>query len=306
MRGEGERALRAQGNALARKLAIPASLRSSRDLSLNVSGLAMIYALLLYTGFHWVACVLAFLVVGKVQHSLLLSGHEAIHYSLFRDRRWNELVGRYMCFSPMGAGFHRSRAAHLDHHNYLSTERDEKIDFQLVKQTKQEFLWHMLCPLFGSYLWKGLLRLAGHTAAKRARPTYKITTSQRRGDLVSIGMSSIILIGVLCLFDWRLYLYFWAAPLLTTTAALHHAKAFLDHANLPGASEETLYSYRVTWMDRMFFGVQQARHAEHHLWPRVPYIRLARFESIVARMPNVKGRGGYFVELARYYHSLKS
>ena len=118
---------------------------------------------------------------------------------------------------------------------------------------------------------------------------------------MAIGGSSLILLAVLVAIDWRLYLFFWAFPLLTLTAFFHNAKGFLDHARLPDESDDLLYSYRLSWIDRLFFGSQQARHAAHHLFPFVPYHRLWQLDSALDDVQNVKRRPGYFAFLICYW-----
>ena len=89
-------------------------------------------------------------------------------------------------------------------------------------------------------------------------------------------------------------------PLLTLTAFFHNAKGFLDHARFSDEPENLLYSYRITRLDRLFFGCQQARHAEHHLYPFVPYRRLRDLAPLVDSDPAVKPRRGYFQTLLEY------
>jgi fatty acid desaturase len=303
---DAERSLRKEGARLARGLSKPGNLVSARDLCLDFAIVVITYTLLVQTQYYWPLCVLAFLAVAKAQNSLLLSGHEAIHHSLFSNKRCNDLVGNYVCFAPVGVGFLRARAAHLDHHNYLSTERDEKIDFRLVNPTRSSFLRHIFRPLLGSYAWKGVLRRLGMEPSKRAKTAYAFSPEQARSDTLSIVIASVVLFAALAAIDWRLYVFFWIGPLLTTTAFFHHAKAFLDHALQPGETDEVLYSYRVTWFDRLFFGVQQAHHAEHHLYPHVPYHRLDELTPITSRMREVRYRAGYFAELVSYFRALSS
>lgn len=301
-----ERFLRKEGARLARGLSKPGNLVSARDLCLDLAIVVLTYTLLVQTEYHWASCVLAFFAVAKAQNSLLLSGHEAIHHSLFSNKRWNDLVGNYVCFAPVGVGFLRARAAHLDHHNYLSTERDEKIDYRLVDPTRSAFLWHIFRPLLGSYVWKGVLRRLGMEPSKRAKTAYAFSAEQARSDTLSIAIASVVLFAALAAVDWRLYVFFWIGPLLTTTAFFHHAKAFLDHALEPGETDEVLYSYDVSWFDRLFFGVQQAHHAEHHLYPHVPYHRLHELTPVTSRMREVRYRAGYCAELVSYFRALNS
>jgi fatty acid desaturase len=299
------RALFKEGARIARQKSEANDFNAIRDLSLFVFLIFAAYGLLIWMRFDWLAVVVAYFLVAKGQNGLLLSGHEAIHNSLFHNKKLNDLIGTYLCFAPLGVGYNRARAAHLDHHIYLLTERDEKLDQQIENPTRLAFLAHLFLPLLGAYLFKGLLRILGWAPSRRAKPAYHLSDTLRRRDRVSIIISNLVLLTCLTAIDWRFYLLFWVGPLLTVTAFFHNAKAFLDHARLSHESEsEKLFSYKTAWFDHLFFGTQQARHAEHHLYPHVPYYRLSEVEHVVRKLPTVQYRGSYTGFLFAYYGDL--
>lgn len=295
-----------QGAAIARQIPKASDVRGVLDIALPAALLVLAYTLLLWTEFHILACIAAFFMVSKAQFSLLLSGHEATHYSLFTNRRLNDFAAAFVCFGPMGVGFNIARAAHLDHHRYLLTERDLKIEQQVHEPTKRRLIVHLLLPLFGHYILKGVLRLAGLAAAGRARPTFVVTPAQRRMDIVSIMVPSLVLLAAFTAIDWRLYIFFWTGPLFTLTAFFLNMKAMMDHARMPDETEGLLYTYDIHWYDRLIFGTQQHRHAEHHLWPHVPHHKLALLSPVTSRMDDVRSRGSMLACLIRYYQSLPS
>jgi fatty acid desaturase len=284
----------------ARLVTSPSNLVSTRDLLVFWGIVVATFAVLIKTDFHWAAIVLAFFAIAKAQGGLLLSGHEASHHMLLRHRVANDLVGQWLCNAPMGVGFHTARSAHLDHHRYLLSERDVKLDQQLERPSRRAYLWHMSLPLFGTYLARGVVGFFRRAPRKRARPTYTVDPARLRSDRISILVSSLVFFALCALIDWRLYL-FWIVPLLTVSAFFHNAKGFLDHAKLPDEPDQLLYTYKVTWVDRIFFGVQQARHAEHHLFPHVPYHRLSELHPLVTQLAGVRCRDGYFGFLVEYY-----
>lgn len=299
-----ERELMLDGQRIARQNAKASDWVSIRDLGFYYALIVLACVLVVYTGFNWLLCVLAVLMIAKAQNGLLLSGHEAIHYSLFKNKKINDLVAMYLCYAPLGVGFYRARAAHLDHHRYLLTERDEKLDQQILVPTRKRLLAHLVWPLLGSYLYKGVLRIYGLAPSRRAHPDYTLSKSAQRSDRISILIMGVVLLAVFALTDWRLILL-WGGTLLTVSAFIHNATAFLDHARQADEGEgDFLYTYRVTRLDRLFFAVQQARHAEHHLFPQVPYHRLDRIEPVVHELSNVRYRGGYIATLIGIYTAL--
>jgi len=296
----GERDAMKERAAAARSVATISETASVVDLLFFYGLLAGAYAVVVLTDFNWFACLLALFAVAKAQNGLMLSGHEAVHRLLFRNRSLNDAVAAYLCFGPMGVGFERARASHLDHHRYLLSERDEKLDQQIEQPSKSRYLRHLFVPLFGSYLLRAALRFTGYPIARRAKPGFSLDATAQRRDLTAIIVSTLVLFALMTAIDWRLYPFFWLLPLLTVTAFFHNAKGFLDHARFSDEPEDLLYSYRITRLDRLFFGCQQARHAEHHLYPFVPYRRLRDLEPLVDSDPAVKPRRGYFQTLLEY------
>ena len=266
--------------------------------------IAAAFTLVVATGFHWFAVMVAFIAVAKAQNSLLLVGHEAIHYLVVRDRRVNDWAGEFLTYAPMGIGFRRARLSHLYHHRAPLTEADEKIDQQLSVPSRGAYVRHLAAPLFGSYVATALSRFLGLKLNRRARPQFTQSARSARSDVIGIIIVQVVLVSVLSAIDWRLYAFFWILPLVTLTAFFHRAKGFIDHAMLPGESPSLAYSYRVGALDRIFFGTQQAYHAEHHLFPGVPHYRLRMIFARESDLPFMRRRGSYFGFLVAYYRAL--
>jgi len=271
-----------------------------RDLVFFWGVVFLSYAVLVASNFYWGACLIAFVLVAKAQNGLLLSGHEAVHKLLFRNLKLNDFSGQYLCFAPFGVGFYRARLSHIDHHHYLLSTRDEKLDQQLDFPGFGSFLKHVMAPLFGSYLVKFVGRFLGMKTKRRAQPEFTYPPKLVRADMWAICMTQLLFFIGLTLVDWRLYPFFWALPIVTLSAMLHNAKGFLDHLRWPNETEGMLYSYRPGRVDRIFFGIQQMNHAEHHLFPYIPYYRLGHLSESVDRLSMVRRRDGYFRSLLRF------
>lgn len=73
-------------------------------------------------GYHWACTAAAWLpavmAVGAIQHRIALMGHEASHYLLHPNRRWNDVLADLLCFYPVFATLAKYRAKHLNHHIY--------------------------------------------------------------------------------------------------------------------------------------------------------------------------------------------
>ena len=65
---------------------------------------------------HPVAWVAAFLLMGRQFALLGILGHEAAHRLLFRNRRLNDGVGRWLLAYPSFTAFELYRRSHFAHH----------------------------------------------------------------------------------------------------------------------------------------------------------------------------------------------
>jgi fatty acid desaturase len=67
----------------------------------------------------------AVVLIGALQHRLAGLGHEASHYTLFKNKSLNDLAGDLFCMFPILAALHFYRLFHLAHHQYTNDpERD--------------------------------------------------------------------------------------------------------------------------------------------------------------------------------------
>ncbi len=126
----------------------------------------------------------AMVLVGGLQHRFAGLGHEAAHYSLFKNKWLNDLAGDWLCFFPIFASLHQYRLFHMAHHQYTNDwERDpdlhtvghsKKVDQfpmtrrQVIFTYFVNFFWP---PTLLRYLWDviyvGTLGDAGNTYMRR-------------------------------------------------------------------------------------------------------------------------------------------
>lgn len=88
------------------------------------------------------------LLVGVLQHRIGLMGHEASHYLLHPNRRWNDLLADLLCFFPVFGSLANYRAKHLEHHLHPNDhEKDPNFDggkferfYSLFPMAKRSFV----------------------------------------------------------------------------------------------------------------------------------------------------------------------
>jgi fatty acid desaturase len=103
-------------------------------------------------GWNIPVMLLAWMLVGAGQHRLATLGHEAVHYTLFRNRFLNELASDWFCMFPLLSTTQFYRPQHLGHHQFVNDPiRDPDLAqmaasghrFQFP-MSHRRFLWHCL------------------------------------------------------------------------------------------------------------------------------------------------------------------
>ena len=62
----------------------------------------------------------ALVVVGASQHQFGGATHEATHYTLFRNKKLNELASDWLCMFPLFSSTYSFRIYHLGHHQFIN------------------------------------------------------------------------------------------------------------------------------------------------------------------------------------------
>lgn len=121
---------------------------------------------------HWAWLIpvwgLAAFFNGILQHRIGLMGHEASHYLLVRNRKWNDILADLLIFYPMFAALIQYRSKHLGHHLYPNDpERDpnmlggraERL-YARFPMPKRSFIYHYYVKFFWPpFVFRNLLDL---------------------------------------------------------------------------------------------------------------------------------------------------
>ena len=116
--------------------------------------------------------VAALFLIGARQLGLAVLMHEASHRSLLRDKRWNDLVGNWLCAYPSGPISTPTAPYHLQHHAKTWTKDDPDLGLVLP------------FPITPASLRRKFWRdLSGQTGRKFARGAWKRSIARwRAGD----------------------------------------------------------------------------------------------------------------------------
>lgn len=258
---------------------------------------------------------LAFLVVTSRMGACLALAHDAQHSAFLPSKKWNDLVGAWLCAYPMGSIFGSSRAVHMAHHKLLGTADDPDRNFHLEdnKSSPRQFVVHFARLVFGGQLWtsiivNGLLR----PREKNSGSSSAAVVVNRKGHpeiLNLVPVQSFIWASLwLASGQWWLYFALWLLPIFTLGTFLGFLRGFVDHAKLSddpdGPQEGRLMTVlRVNPIERWFLAPFDFQyHGEHHQFPALPHYYLPELHNLMQANPAYSKLYGL---RASYFHFVR-
>jgi fatty acid desaturase len=228
--------------------------------------------------------VVALFVIGARQLGLAILMHEASHYTLLRDRTWNDRVGNWLCAYPVWGDLFPYRAYHMQHHVKTGTDQDPDLGlaapFPITKESFRRKVWR---------------DLSGQTGVKRARATLRRDLGRSQGkvgrksgagvvNLRGVAITNLVLFALVALlFHPALYLL-WVGAWLTTYSLVMRVRSIAEHGMVPDRLDP-VRNTRTTLagpLERLFLAPNRVNyHLEHHLLMKVPHHQLPRLHALL-------------------------
>jgi len=225
---------------------------------------------------HWSLYLLAVMWIGARMHALGILGHDGTHYLLYKNRKINDFITRWLLFAPLQFSLKQYRKIHFAHHQHLKTNQDPE---HLNLQTYEEYQF----PKTRASIYLLLIKDAiGYNSfiyfLKKMR--YRLrepllflqkTLKQPQKIIIYTTIGSVLwYIGWLD--EWFLY---WLVPLNTWLALCTRLRVVGEHEAL---HDDALAQTRnvVTNSLEYWFLVpnHHSMHLVHHLYPSIPTYRL--------------------------------
>ena len=248
--------------------------------------------------------VIAFFVIGTQQYALSILSHEGKHRNLFTSPRMNDLAALWLTSAPLGTDFPGERRVHLDHHSRLGDDDDP--DRDLYRAEDKSEVAGLLSYLSGLTTLPGVRR---RVTERERRPLAARFAGLIRQRWPAIPAQLLIIVLFALALDWWLYFVLWVAPLFFMMLIPQRIRQFCEHAQpvVPDVDGDArrLVTYRPGVIERIFLApFNMGYHAEHHLWPAVPWYRLPQLAEILPPNDFIEKRGGYLRFLMDYSRRL--
>jgi fatty acid desaturase len=223
-------------------------------------------------GDYWAIALPALVIYGFSLASMFAAVHECVHRSAFASNAVNDVVGWFAgVLSFYNSTFYRRY--HKWHHRYTKIQgKDPELE-DLIPTTLTEYLWVMS----GLPWWLG--KLQGHWRVAIGHfegMPYVPETARRevqRSTWLQLGVyGGAIALSVIFRQPW--FLLYWLLPLAVGQPILR-AILIAEHTGCPD-SDDPLTNTRTTltsWPIKLLMW-NMPFHAEHHLYPSIPFHRL--------------------------------
>ena len=217
--------------------------------------------------------------------------HEATHWNLVPDRRWNDRLGDVLLGLLFGARLATNRVGHFEHHDQPDFfHPDDPDTAAAVVGSRRELRRALLRDLLGL---TGLRQYLGIVTRGRSVPSASSVTVGWFGLLAAVhgpGFAATIWAG-----RWEIYpLYF--GSLLTLYPLVNRIRLYGQHAAIDDNGRGFLAGSDVS---RTIFGNALEKlllnspvmmyHHQHHVWPHLPW-RALRQVAKPSPDPNVDTR----------------
>jgi fatty acid desaturase len=233
--------------------------------------------------------LIAILVIAGGLHGLSMISHEAAHRLIWQNNsKVNDTIGAYLFAAPVLLPFTLYRQRHLAHHQLVSKENDTKTFYRRSIEGK-DFIKKVLLALSRiDYLLQAITALKADDNTKSSIKNVDLTS-----DKLSIIVMHFILflcfiaVDPLYLRVPTYYIILWTTPLVTISFLFGKLRSIAEHqppSTVAGRISTEYYlntqgpllrSVEPLMVDRLFLSKINF-HAEHNLWPWIPYQNLPK------------------------------
>jgi fatty acid desaturase len=241
---------------------------------------------------------IALIILGGRHLALAILMHDASHYSLFKTKKLNDVIGNWFCAFPTWQDLRRYRHHHLTHHKFTGTDKDPDMDlvanFPVTKKSLRRKFLRDLAGISGMKRVYGLilmdLGLINYTVSStvvkidQKGRTLKDFGNVAFNNLYGVIITNIILFLVLKYFNHPELYVLWVLSYLFTFSVFVRIRSIAEHActqlNLdPLKNTRTTYANPLARVTVAPHYVNY--HLEHHLLMTVPHFQFKKLHVLL-------------------------
>lgn len=236
---------------------------------------------------HPALFILTVMWLGARQNALAVMMHEAVHYRLLPNRKWNDWVGEIFTAWPVLVTVNGFRQTHWAHHRSPNTPNDpdwQRKQTELFEYPKSglDMIYITLKYWLGFYAIKQLLEV--NQAAKiPARLKY-----------ARLAFYAAVLTASIVFHFWLGLLIYWFLPLFTYFLWIIYIRGVAEHFGGIEDHDDLLQKTRhieANFFERLLIAPNYIHvHIGHHLYPSVPFYNLKELQRILMLNPAYAGR----------------
>lgn len=233
---------------------------------------AILWATVAFAPWVW---PLTFVLAGRTFAQYLSLMHEAAHRLLFRNKRANDFVGRWLLGYPSLTNTDGYRRVHAAHHR------------QEFGPDEPDIALYAGYPIEHASFRRKMLRDAtGRTGIRLLRDFFASARSKdqrsRRTFWKIMLTQAILLATAIASGHWWLYPFFWLAPYLTAWRLINRLRSIAEHGGMQLSSDrrETTHAVRQLPVARfMLVPYRIGLHLPHHVDSGVPFRNLPKLNE---------------------------
>ncbi len=223
---------------------------------------------------RWFVWAIVFVLMGRAHAQFAALMHEAAHRLLFRSKKWNDWVGRWLLGYPSFTPIDLYRRGHMAHHReeFGPDEPDIPLyrGYPIQRDSLRRKLVRDATGRTGWKLFKGLLRgvRAPGPGGQQAR---RIVAVQLALIAISIAVGHPFV-----------YWLLWFLPYLTVWRVINRLRSIAEHGGMHASKDrrETTHTVRQHGLARFLLVPHHIGwHLAHHVDSGIPMTKLPQFHA---------------------------
>jgi fatty acid desaturase len=228
---------------------------------------------------NWLVWIAAFVLMGRAHAQFAALMHEAAHRLLFRNRKANDFVGRWLLGFPSFTPIDAYRRGHMAHHReeFGPDEPDIPL-YRGYPISKDSMRRKLVRDATGRTGWKRFKGLLG--AVRSDSPPVRF-----QARCIVASQLVLIAIGIALHHPW-VYFILWLAPYLTVWRVINRLRSIAEHGGMQRSKDRrlTTHSVKQSPVSRFFLvPFHIGWHLAHHVEAGVPMANLPKLHAELQR-----------------------